>query len=237
MLAGASHPPPTIYDTLAADDDFDILERILLTVDDTSGSDYEGLLDDPTSSLTLLAPTDAAIVAFVQELGFEGTDEGAAFTYLGRRLHPPGIRQPDREVPRLRRLPHPADGAERGRDRRAVGPRHALGIGIGVDASGGGVTLVDGDGGAIDPTIVLPDIEASGGVIQGIDGVLRPYQVPHPGRGRVRHRHRQGRPDHHRGRQRLDLRQGGRRPDPCQRRQRQPPRPRRLGPALRRRGR
>lgn len=170
-------PAPTILDAVAADPDFDILEGLIATMDAVAGTDYAGLLDDPEASVTLLAPTDEAFLALAATFGFEGTDEEAALTYLLDAFTLLGFGSPlglIRDVLDYHILPTALT-------EDAIAAETALGtlipVGIGVNAAGGDVVLVDGDGGAADPTIVEPDILASNGVVQGIDGVLRPFRI------------------------------------------------------------
>lgn len=77
-------PSPTIAQFVAASGgQFDSTSRdydILLTAVTTAG--LVGALSDPTASLTLFAPNDAAFVLLARDLGYTGFDEQGAWQFL-----------------------------------------------------------------------------------------------------------------------------------------------------------
>ncbi|MEO1248056.1 MAG: fasciclin domain-containing protein [Pseudomonadota bacterium] len=75
---------PTITGTVAASGgvydhdrkDFDILLNAVIA------ADLAGALDNPSDSLTVLAPNDAAFIRTARSLGFKGHDEAGAFNFI-----------------------------------------------------------------------------------------------------------------------------------------------------------
>jgi uncharacterized surface protein with fasciclin (FAS1) repeats len=147
--------------------DFDLL----LNAVQTAG--LAGALDDPNADLTVFAPNDAAFVGLAQALGFNGTDEGSAFSYLVEALTLLGGGDP---IPLLTEVLtyHVAPGSL---DSTAVLGADSIatlqGGNLGVD----GATLVDADPDVPNPNLIATDIEAANGIAHVIDGVLLPVDV------------------------------------------------------------
>ncbi|MEM6437331.1 MAG: fasciclin domain-containing protein [Cyanobacteria bacterium P01_A01_bin.123] len=174
-------PPmlPTIADIVAAsgdgfdsnDQDFDILLQAVQTA---------GLVDalnDPAADLTVFAPTDAAFVALAQDFGFRGVDEAGAFEAIAAALTELGNGDP---VPILINilLYHVSPTAQSQAQLQAGGTVTTLL----ADASFGveGDALIDNEPDLLNPRFVdaLADVVATNGVVQGIDRVLIPLDIP-----------------------------------------------------------
>ncbi|MEL6400343.1 MAG: fasciclin domain-containing protein [Cyanobacteria bacterium J06607_6] len=174
-------PPmlPTIAGIVAAsgdgfdsnDQDFDILLQAVQTA---------GLVDalnDPAADLTVFAPTDAAFVALAQDLGFRGVDEASAFDAIVATLTDLGNGDP---VPVLTDilLYHVAPGAQSQAQLQADGTVTTLltDANFGVE----GEALIDNEPDLLNPNFVtaLADVAAANGVVQGIDRVLIPLDLP-----------------------------------------------------------
>ena len=151
--------------------DFDLLLQAV------QAADLAGALDDPAADLTVFAPTDAAFVGLARALGFDGTDEGAAFAYLVEALTLLGGGDP---IPLLTEvlIYHVAPGRL---DAAAVLSADAIptlqGGALGVD----GTTLVDAEPDLPNPGIVATDIAAANGIAHVVDGVLLPADLPSGG--------------------------------------------------------
>ncbi|MBD3763984.1 MAG: fasciclin domain-containing protein [Rhodobacterales bacterium] len=149
--------------------DFDLL----LTAVQAAG--LADALADPAADLTVFAPTDAAFVALAQDLGFAGTDEGAAFAYLVEALTLlSGGADP---IPLLTDvlLYHVAPGSLQSAQVLASDTISTLlGADIGVD----GLKLADGDLARANPKLIATDIQAENGIVHVIDGVLIPVDLP-----------------------------------------------------------
>ena len=148
--------------------DFDILLNAV------QAAGLAGALDDPDADLTVFAPNDAAFVSLAQTLGFEGSDEGAAFAYIVEALTLlSGGGDP---IPLLTDilLYHVAPEAL---DSDAVLSANSiptlLGETLGVD----GLELVDKDPDIANPALIATDIAASNGIAHVIDGVLIPADI------------------------------------------------------------
>jgi uncharacterized surface protein with fasciclin (FAS1) repeats len=168
-------PAPTIAGIVAASGgtfdndatDFDLLLNAVQT------AQLVGALDDPEADLTVFAPTDAAFVGLSQALGFEGTDEGEAFTYLVEALTLLGGGDP---IPLLTEVLtyHVAPGAQ---------TAAALEASAGIETLQGGTlttdgtTIADADPDVPDPAFVAKDVDAANGIVQVIDGVLLPADL------------------------------------------------------------
>ena len=174
-------PPmlPTIAGIVAAsgdgfdsnDQDFDILLQAVQTA---------GLVDalnDPAADLTVFAPTDAAFVALAQDLGFRGVDEASAFDAIVATLTDLGNGDP---VPVLTDilLYHVAPGAQSQAQLQADGTVTTLltDANFGVE----GEALIDNEPDLLNPNFVtaLAAVTAANGVVQGIDRVLIPLDLP-----------------------------------------------------------
>jgi uncharacterized surface protein with fasciclin (FAS1) repeats len=159
-----------IVDIAAGSEDFNILVTALNTA---------GLADTvrDAEDITVFAPTDAAFTALAVDLGFEGdaTDEDAVFGFIAGALTDLGGGDP---IPLLTDilLYHVSGGAKSAAEITAAGSVATLLTDATIAPSGG--ALVDGEPDLLDPTIVVPDVAASNGTIQGIDKVLLPIDIP-----------------------------------------------------------
>ena len=148
--------------------DFDLLLNAV------QAADLAGVLDDPNADLTVFAPNDAAFVGLAQTLGFDGRDEGEAFSYIVKSLSLlSGGGDP---IPLLTDilLYHVAPGA---RDADSVLSSDAIPTLLGVDLGVNGTSLVDQDPDVADPNIIATNVEASNGIGHAIDGVLLPVDL------------------------------------------------------------
>lgn len=156
--------------------DFDVLLRAVQTANLT------GLLNDPDATLTVFAPNDGAFVRRARDLGFSGQDEEGAWLFLVNAFTQLGNGDP---IPVLTDVLayHVVDGrlpsfAIRRLERSGT-PIQTLLVGATVFPSNG--TLVDNDPGFRDARRIFPrDIRASNGLIQVIDNVLLPIDLPSP---------------------------------------------------------
>ncbi len=165
----------TITDIVAAsgdgpDDngaDFDLLNAAL------EAAGLTDALSAGNADLTVFAPTDAAFVSLAQKLGFTGTDEGEALTFILDALA--GLNDGDPIAPLTQILTyHVSPGDKSFADIQALETVSTLeGTTIGVE----GPVLVDQEPDLIDPTIIEQDVAASNGTIQVIDEVLLPFDL------------------------------------------------------------
>jgi uncharacterized surface protein with fasciclin (FAS1) repeats len=153
-------PPATenLYDTLAADPHFDLFVRLI----DAAGLEDE-LADAP--ELTVFAPTDGAFGAERDEAEerveriIDGLDEDELRDLL--------MYQAVRGI-------HPTDDLVPGPLATLLEDESVTIVGSGAEAQ------VEGDANLQPATIVAPDIEASNGVIQGINEFLLPSGIAVP---------------------------------------------------------
>lgn len=132
-----------------------------------------GVLDNPDAEFTVFAPNDAAFIGLAQALGFEGSDEGAAFSYLVDAL---ALLGGGDAIPLLGEVLtyHVAGGALGSEDvLAATSIQTVQGGTLGVD----GLALVDADPDVANPTLIATDIAASNGIAHVIDGVLLPADL------------------------------------------------------------
>lgn len=135
-----------------------------------------GALDDPGADLTVFAPTDGAFVALAGDLGYGGSDEAGALSYILTVL---GALNGGDAVGLLTDvlLYHVSAGAQQQSQVVAQGEvTTLLGASFGVDAGTG--TLIDNEPDLADPGLVATDIQASNGIVHVIDGVLIPADLP-----------------------------------------------------------
>ncbi|MBY0263709.1 MAG: fasciclin domain-containing protein [Phycisphaerales bacterium] len=185
--ASASTPPPlpTIAGIVAQSGpgnaqfdannaDFDILLTAVQT------ANLVDALNNPSSRLTVFAPSDAAFIRTARDLGFTGSDEAGAWNFLVSTLTTIGGGDP---VPTLTNilLYHVAPQRLNSAQIFAREQRHqtipTLLTGATLTPRSG--TLVDADPDLINPRRVAPrDIRASNGIIQTIDRVLIPVNLP-----------------------------------------------------------
>ncbi len=169
-------PAPTLAGLVAAsggefDDnlaDFDVLLNAV------QAADLAGALDDPEADLTVFAPNDAAFVGLAQALGFDGSDEGAAFAYLVEAL---ALLNEGDPIPLLKSvlLYHVAPQALDSTAVLAASEIETLlsGASLGVD----GATLVDAEPDVPNPNLIATDLTASNGIAHVVDGVLLPADL------------------------------------------------------------
>ncbi|MEM1242712.1 MAG: fasciclin domain-containing protein [Cyanobacteria bacterium P01_H01_bin.26] len=177
---GEPSPPPvlpTVAGIVAAsgdgfdsnDQDFDILLHAVQT------AGLVGALDDSTADLTVFAPTDAAFVALAQDLGYRGVDEAGAFDAIAAALTELGD-----PIPLLTDilLYHVSPTAKSQAQLQVDGTVTTLlaDASFGVD----GEELIDNEPDLLNPSFIeeLANVTAANGVVQGIDRVLIPLDIP-----------------------------------------------------------
>jgi uncharacterized surface protein with fasciclin (FAS1) repeats len=150
--------------------DYDILLTAVLT------AGLEGALADESATLTVFAPNDAAFIRTARDLGFTGTDEAGAWTFLVGALTSIGGGDP---LPVLTSILtyHVAPGyygAVRVLFSRSIPTLQ------GAEIKPRLLTLRDQDPDIADPRLVLRglNIRADNGVIHTIDRVLIPVDLP-----------------------------------------------------------
>lgn len=147
--------------------DFDILFNAVVT------AGLGEALADPEADLTVFAPTDAAFVGTAQALGFEGTDEGAAFAFIVEALTLLGGGDP---IPLLQTVLGYHVVPESLQSAQVLGADSIttlIGAELGVD----GAELVDLEPDLPNAGFEALDIQASNGVVHVIDGVLIPADL------------------------------------------------------------
>ena len=159
-----------IVDIAAGSEDF----SILVTALNTAGlTDTVRAADD----ITVFAPTNAAFAALAGDLGFDGetSDGDAVFGFIAGALTELGGGDP---IPLLTDilLYHVAPGART--EPTITGSEGIATLLEGAEIAPAGGALVDGEPDLLDPVIVLPDVAADNGIIQGINRVLVPIDIP-----------------------------------------------------------
>jgi uncharacterized surface protein with fasciclin (FAS1) repeats len=154
--------------------DYDLLLTALRT------ADLVGTVADPNANLTVFAPSDRAFVRLANDLGFTGTDEAGAWSFLVGALTQLGNGNP---VPVLTNilLYHVAPGRVGPFDlirktlRREVIPTALAGVTIRPFF----LLLVDNEPDLANPLVTAPiNLQASNGVIHGLTRVLIPVDLP-----------------------------------------------------------
>ncbi len=172
-------PPPTIADVALQsggefDDnpgDFDILVQALQAA---------GLVDavaDRSADLTVFAPTDGAFIELANLLGAHVDGEAEAFTAIVEALT---ALSPDGDpIPLLTNvlLYHVSAGGKTVQELQDLGTVNTL---LGADITVDGTILEDLDPDAVDPALIegATDITTANGIIQAIDRVLLPTDLP-----------------------------------------------------------
>ncbi|MEM9262983.1 MAG: fasciclin domain-containing protein [Pseudomonadota bacterium] len=162
---------PNIVDIAAGSDDFQLLVRAL------SAANLVHTVRD-LDDVTVFAPTDAAFTQLAVDLGYtdDTSDEDAVFAFLVQSLTD---LSPDNDpIPLLTDilLYHVSADAKSASDIDALGEVETLLTDATFKTAG--PILVDNEPDVANPTIVIPDIDASNGVIQAIDRVLLPLDIP-----------------------------------------------------------
>ena len=168
-------PELTIADVVAQsgdgfDDNLQDFDVLLKAVTDTGSADA---LNGADADLTVFAPTDAAFVQLAKDLGYEGEDEAGAYDAVVASLTEAGNGDP---LPALQGILdyHISPGAKTVQEIKAAEAIDTLLEGQTLSPKGN--RLGDGAPDVADPKFVktLKDVEASNGIIQGIDRVLIP---------------------------------------------------------------
>jgi serralysin len=153
-------------------DDFDMLIQAL------TAANLVGAVDDPNADLTVFAPTDQAFVRLARDLGYaeSGYNEAGAFAYIVEQLTALGGGDP---IPVLTNvlLYHVSPGSTFYSSlRNQVVEVPTL---LGTSFTAEGRHLIDGAPSLENPRIKNPltDIQASNGVIHGINRVLIPLDL------------------------------------------------------------
>lgn len=161
---------PSIAEIAAGSADFDILVKAL------SAAGLVGAVDT-TPDITVFAPTDAAFTDLALDLGFTGdvTDEDAVFGAIAGALSGLGGGDP---IPLLTDilLYHVSAGARTEAEIAGLRKVDTLLSGAKIRPEDG--KLVDAEPDLADPSIVAADILASNGIVQVIDRVLLPVDIP-----------------------------------------------------------
>jgi len=153
---------------------------------DSNGADFDLLLaavqaaglgatlNNPNADLTVFAPNDAAFLSLATTLGFAGTGESAAFTYIVDALTLlSGGTSP---IPLLTDilsyhvLPESLQASQ-------IRGQSALETLLGVDLGVSGTTLIDADPDLVNPRLIATDIQTANGVVHVIDRVLIPANI------------------------------------------------------------
>ncbi|WP_299878501.1 fasciclin domain-containing protein [uncultured Sulfitobacter sp.] len=164
-------PLPNIVDIAGGSDDFNILVKALGAA---------GLVEtvQNLNDITVFAPTDAAFTQLATDLGFDGdtSDEDAVFGFIADALA--GLAPDGDPIPLLTDilLYHVSAGAKTAAE---VDAADAVSTFLeGATFGSEGTELIDNEPDIDNPNIVVPDVPASNGTIQGIDRVLLPLDVP-----------------------------------------------------------
>ncbi len=152
-------------------DDYDLLREALLA---TNLAGAVATTDD----ITVFAPKDQAFLRLAKDLGFSGSDEAGAFAYIAGLTGYVSATEPGLLDDVL--LYHVSPGAKDVRELRRTNPVNTLLDGATLDVVWGG-RVIDGDTNDRDAYIVRPrNLEASNGIIQTVNRVLRPIDLEPP---------------------------------------------------------
>lgn len=162
---------PTIVETVAASDDFNILALAV------GAAGLDGALGADDADLTVFAPTDDAFIKLASDLGldFDPADDASVFGAIAGALTELGGGDP---IPLLTDilLYHVSPGAKTLAEVAALEDVPTLLDG--ATFSPDGTSLVDNEPDLQDPALAVTDVEASNGIIHVIDRVLIPLDVP-----------------------------------------------------------
>jgi len=151
--------------------DFDILLEALKT------ADLVEALNDTNADLSVFAPTDAAFVELARDFGYKGTNEAEAFTTITNSLTELSQGDP---VPLLRNilLYHVSPDAKNKAEIQSQGQINTLLEGSSFTVKDN--QLIDKEPDLTDPSFIndIENVEAANGIIQGIDRVLIPIDIP-----------------------------------------------------------
>lgn len=163
----------------ANSEDFDLLRDSLIA------ADLAGALDDPNADLTAFAPNDGAFVALSQSLGYHGSDEAGAFSYLVDALRLlNGGNDPLELLTTVLSYHVSGQSLQASQVLSADEITTLQGQAIGVDAEN--LKLIDADPDIADPGLVATDIQAANGIVHVLDAVLLPADLlPSSGAGDV----------------------------------------------------
>ena len=161
---------PNIVDIATSSDDFNILVQAL------SAAGLVETVRDATD-ITVFAPTDAAFTQLAVDLGFDGdqTDETAVFNHIAGALTELGGGDP---IPLLTDilLYHVSPEAKFEAEIEALDAVPTLLTGATFAPEDG--KLVDNEPDIEDPGIAVADVAADNGIIQVVDRVLLPVDIP-----------------------------------------------------------
>lgn len=161
----------TIAEIAVGNSDFQILVMAL------EAAGLTGAVADPDADLTVFAPTDAAFAALAATLGYDGdpADKDAVFAAIADALA--GLADDGDPIPLLSDilLFHVSPGSQSAEEITASDSIATL-QGTALVPEGG--RLVDQEPDLLDAEIALADLTAANGVIQVIDSVLLPLDVP-----------------------------------------------------------
>lgn len=154
-------------------DDFDILLNAVLA------AELADALNNPSDSLTVLAPNDAAFIRTARDLGFHGHDEAGAFGFIVETLTALGDGDP---IPLLTSilLYHVVPEALQVKDVILAESLDTLLSGASIHPDAIEQTLVDNDPDISDPYVMVGtkrNIRASNGWLHSINRVLIPVDL------------------------------------------------------------
>ncbi|MEM9755376.1 MAG: fasciclin domain-containing protein, partial [Pseudomonadota bacterium] len=160
---------PTIAEIATTGDDFTILAAAIGFVDTELDAGLAETLSAPDANLTVFAPTDTAFTDLAVTLGFDGDtgDEAAVITFIAG-LGP--------ELVRDVLLYHVSPGAKTLATLNADGTVDTALTGAIITPED--TVLNDLEPDVINPSVVTPDVAATNGIIQVIDKVLLPIDLP-----------------------------------------------------------